>query len=76
MNRRLLAVPCSLFPVPLLLVLGACRPDAPPRATGTLEIVEIDVRVGSVPLPVAAAPTSRTSSSVASTCAISARNTG
>ncbi|HEU0297922.1 MAG TPA: HlyD family efflux transporter periplasmic adaptor subunit [Longimicrobium sp.] len=41
MKRALLAIPCSLFPIPLLF--GGCDRDAPAHATGTLEIVEVDV---------------------------------
>jgi HlyD family secretion protein len=39
------AIPYSLFPIPwlLLLALAACRDDGPREATGTLEIVEVDV---------------------------------
>jgi HlyD family secretion protein len=42
---HVLAIPCSLFPIPwlLLLALAACRGEGPREATGTLEIVEIDV---------------------------------
>ncbi|HEX2077240.1 MAG TPA: HlyD family efflux transporter periplasmic adaptor subunit [Longimicrobium sp.] len=42
-RASLKAIPHSLFPIPWLLILGACDPDAPPHATGTVEIVEIDV---------------------------------
>jgi HlyD family secretion protein len=39
------AIPCSLFPIPwlLLLALAACREEGPRQAMGTLEIVEVDV---------------------------------